>query len=180
MAARRIRSTLNNKYTQPLKIGCLDLVIAPNADYNSIVYRNTHTPVTRKDYSIKASAKFNALTIDGVQLVAYLHRGENIASSSNCTFRIYSISTNNNWTETLLYTTPGSLVGGKFVAVATQANLGVGVSLDSEITLAIETDLFRLGNKYKSKIYINHLGVYDSILRLRADVDFLDITKLDE
>jgi len=39
--------------------------------------------------------------------------------------------------------------------------------------------MLRWGRTYKNKIYINHLGVYDSIVRLKNDIEFLDISKQD-
>ena len=52
--------------------------------------------------------------------------------------------------------------------------------MDGDTTLMIEGVAIRSGVTYRDRIYVNHLGVYDSIIRLRNAVDFLDITKLDE
>lgn len=176
-----MRSTINNGYVQPLKLGISSrLVVAPNVDYNSIVLRNTHRAPDPKDYSVKLFAKFDTQDFDGIHLICGLEKDASFVASANCTFNIYSVSLDNNWTETLLYTASGVANGNKFTLSATNANLGNPTNLDGELTLAISAQVSRGRDVYKSKIYLNHLGVYDSIIRLRNKVRFLEIIKKDE
>ena len=45
-------------------------------------------------------------------------------------------------------------------------------------TIMIEATAIRLGVTYRDRIYVNHLGIYDNVTRLRGDVEFLDLTKV--
>lgn len=155
------------------------LVITPNVDYNSILLKNTHERSSNKDYSVKLWGKFDTVNFDGIQLMCYLHKKEEILQTSECTFKVYKVEPN-SWDESFLFENVGVYSTNKFVLSVTQAQLGVTAELDGDYTLAIEASIKRGTKAFKSKIYLNHLGVYDSIFRLRQDVEFLDITKVDE
>ncbi len=180
MSTRRIRSTINNKYVQPLKL-CVGrkLIVTPNVDYNSILFTKKHKAKNNSDYSQILWAKFETQNFNGIQLITYLERNGEKLSVGNCVFQIYSISTDTNWSETLLTTISGTANNGRLIASVPQSSLNP-TELDGEITLAIKCTLNRQGKTFTKKIYLNHLGVYDSIFRLRQDVEFLDITKVDE
>lgn len=179
MATRRIKSTINNKYVQPLKLSSRDIVVSPNADYNSILYRTPHRATSDADISVKLWGKFNTISFDGIQLIAYLHKNETITGSGSCIFNISRVDPS-SWQESAIFSTSGVYGDGKFTASATQADLGSTAELDGDITLAIDVIITRRNKRFKSKIYLNHLGVYESVFKLRQDVEFLDLTKLDE
>jgi hypothetical protein len=44
----------------------------------------------------------------------------------------------------------------------------------------IQATIVRLGITYRDRIYVNHLGIFDNVTRLRGDVEFLEVTKKDE
>lgn len=94
-------------------------------------------------------------------------------------FSVYLVSTDTTWTETLITDVVGTLDGTRLTAELPQSLLGV-IELDGEFTLAVKCTITRQGTNYTKKIYLNHLGVYESIFRLRQKVAFLDITKKDE
>lgn len=180
MSSRRIRSTINNTYVQPLKLGTgRKLVISLCSNYNSVLFTKRHKPASARDFNITLWAKFNTDSFDGIQMISFLEKNDQSMSAADCSFDIYSLSTDNLWTETLRTTVTGSYSNGKFIASASQASLAP-VDLDGEVTLAIKCTMQRQGKTFTKKIYLNHLGVYDSIFRLRKDVEFLDLTKVDE
>lgn len=183
MAARRIRATINNGYVQPLKLGLgRKVVITPNNDYNSILLSKKHRGASPLNYKAKLWAKFDGQNFDGIKLISGIYKDEvNVIPSGSCTFNISSVSLDGTWTETFLYSTPGTVQGdGTFIASATQANLGSSTQLDGELTFAIEVSLVKQGTTLTNKVYLNHLGIYDSFFRLKQFVDFLNLTKLDE
>jgi hypothetical protein len=181
MASRRIKPTINNKYVQPLKLGFKNKhIISLCNDYNSIMTKVSHKPISDSDYSIKAWLKFNAETFDGIQMFAGLMKNKQFKSIGSCTFKIYSISTDDNWVETLLVTSSGTaLPDGRFKATATEAALSPA-ELIGEITFKMEVDITRANKNYSEVYFFNHIGIYGSFIQLKQDVDFLDITKLDE
>jgi len=179
MAARRIKATINSSYVQPLKLQMGNIVLSMNNHYNSILTRQSQS---KPSYELDLWTKFAANTFDGIQIQARLLRNkEEIVEAKEVIFSIYSISTDNLWTKTLLYTSPGSQQSdGTFTLLATGTNLGPSVDLDGEITLFIEARSQRLKKQYYCSKYFNHLGCYDSIVRLRQETEFLFVTKKDE
>lgn len=181
MATRRIKMLTNNNYTQPLKLRAgRKLVITPNCSYNSILFTQKHRGFIPSNETVSVWAKFNTNTFDGIQMVAWLEDlDHNLLSSAQCQFKVYYVDVTDNWGQTLIYTTSATLSNGKWVAAPTQANLGAVNCLDGERTLMIEATLSKWGKLYSKKIYVNHLGIYDSIIRLKNEIEFLSITKQD-
>lgn len=181
MASRRVKMTLNNKYVQPLKLCFKNRhVLSPSSNYNSLLTKVSHKACIDSDYKIKAWMRFNANTFDGVQMIAGLQKGKRLKSIGSCTFKIYAFSVDDLWTETLLVTSIGTpLPDGRFTANAVESSLAP-IGLDGEITFKLEVDIERSGKTYTDVYYFNHLGIYDSFIKLKQEVEFLDITKLDE
>jgi hypothetical protein len=182
MATRRIKATINNQYVQPLKLRTgRSLVLSPSSSYNCVLFTQSHRASSPRDYQLNVWAKFAQNNFDGMHVLSYLEKGGDIVQSANYTFKIYSISTDSNWSETLVATKTGVVLpDGSFKCEVTAAEFPSGMVLDGDLTFAVEATCNRVKNKYTKKIYVNHLGVYDSIVRLRKKVDFLTITKLDE
>jgi hypothetical protein len=129
---------------------------------------------------IKIAARFNDTTFNNIQLTGYLYEPQNaaIANAADCSFKVYTVSTP-DWTETLLTTLSGvQLVNNYFYVNPTTASLGL--DFQGGDTIMIEATITRLGVVYRDRVYINHLGIYDNVVRLRQDVEWLDISKLDE
>lgn len=180
MATRRIKPTINCPYIQPLKLGTdRKLVVAPSAVYNSILFTKKHKSGSDKEIKILQWAKFDANNFDGIFVFASLLKNSKNISGANCNFSIYSVALDGTWAETFVVSKSGTLSGDKYIAHITQSDLDP-LELDGERTFAIEVSISRLGKTYTNKIYINHLGIYENVLRLRQDVEFLDITKVDE
>jgi hypothetical protein len=182
MATRRIRATINNKYSQPLKLKTgRRLVITPNADYNSILFTKRHKAIDDRVFKTKVWAKFDGQNFDGIHMVAALYGvNETLLTSASCVFKVYYVDADQNWGKTLVYTGNGTLQNGLWVLPATQTNLGPTTELDGERSLMIEATITRLGKEYKSSVYVNHLGIFDSLFRLKNEVEFLAVTKKDE
>ena len=181
MAARRIKMLTNNHYVQPLKVGFKNkMVLTPNASYNSIVVNLKHRASQESAFSVKAWLRFNSNTFDGVQMVGSLVRGRDAKTIATCTFKIYSVDVTDTWAETLLLTASGTAVNQtKFTASAPESALNP-TTLTGELTYKMEVEITRLGKVYSDVFYFNHIGIYDTTVRLRKRIDFLAITKLDE
>ncbi len=179
---RRVRGTINNDYVQPLKLGISDrLVVSPNNSYNSILLRNTHRPFDPNLYDLELWGKFDTNDFDGIHIHGALMRGSETRSLGSCAFDIHKVAIDSTWNETLLYQGAGSVLSdGSFGLSVTQSNLGSSNIMDGELTLAIYATAVRGTRTYKKKIYLNHLGTYDSIIRLRNKVKFLEIIKKDD
>jgi len=163
---------------QPLKLRTSrKLVVSLCSNYNSILFTKSRKAPIRRDYSLLLAAKFNTVDFDGIHMISELSRDAQPLQIGSGTFEIYSISLDGTWTETFLTTVLGSVSGSKLTASVPQSSLP---ELDGEVTLAIKCSVKRQSDTYTKNVYVNHLGTYDSITRLRQDVEFLDITKVDE
>jgi hypothetical protein len=180
MASRRVAMLTNNQYVQPLKLSFTNKkVIAPCAAYNSILTKTSFEKPTNKDFKVKAWLRFNSDTLNGVQMIASLIRGKNAKAIGSCTFKIYSVSVTDNWEELLLVTVSGNEINGnRFSASVPESSLAP-TSLTGELTYRMEVEVTRQNKLYTDNFYFNHIGIYDSFVRLKSDVEFLDIIKVD-
>lgn len=180
MANRRVMMLTNNQYVQPLKVSFNNKkVITPSAAYNSVVTKVTYEKPQKRDYQVKAWLRFNSDTFDGVQLVGSLVRGKDTKTIAGCTFKVYSIDLTNSWIETLCTTVSGTAISGNRFSASVLESALAPADLAGEITYKIEVNITRLGKMYSDVFYFNHLGIYDSFIRLKNDVEFLSITKKD-
>lgn len=130
---------------------------------------------------IKIAAKFNEVTFDNIQMIAYLYDAKNmsVASSANCVFKIYRISAP-DWTETFVTSLSGTLLGNNYFYANPVLSGLSSIDFSGGESIMIEVSVERLGVIYRDRAYFNHLGIYDNVTRLRQDVEFLEITKQDE
>lgn len=128
----------------------------------------------------KIHAKFNTDTLDNIQLTGYLYDAKNagVGNAASCSFKIYKIESP-DWTETLITTISGTKLSNNYYYTNPTTN-SLGLDFIGSDTIMIEATLTRLSETYRDRVYINHLGVYGSIVRLKQDVEWLDISKLDE
>lgn len=131
---------------------------------------------------IKLTAKFNDNTFNDIKIIGYLYDQQNasIGNASTCQFKLYKI-TIPDWTEVLVTTLNGNqLTNNYFYSNPTLSSLLPDFNFDGGDVLMVEGTITRLGVTYRDRVYLNHLGVYDSVVRLKQAVDYLDITKKDE
>jgi len=133
---------------------------------------------------LKLAAQLDTSTLDEIRLVGYLYNPASgaVDSAATVVFYIYKVTdiTTPRWDDQLISTQTGDVQSNNYYFKSINISSLSGVNLDGDTTLMVEGVATRLGITYRDRIYVNHLGVYDSIVRLRNDVEFLDITKLDE
>jgi len=182
MAARRVYPLYNEPWHQVLKTSIFKKrqVLNSANSYITNLVKPTFRPQTQDAFEIKSWAKFESQNFDGIQLIAGLYKTAKIRSIGSCTFRVYAISTDNNWSETLVATLTGTAMpDGRFKASVTESMFG-SLYMDGEISLRIEVDITRQNKTFNDFFYINHLGIYGNVFVLRKDVKFLELTKMDE
>lgn len=129
---------------------------------------------------IKIAARLNDQTFNNIQVTAYLYdqKTGSISNAASCVFNIYKVTVP-TWNDTFITTINGVQQPNQYFYVnPTIASLGI--DLIGGDTLMIEGVIVRLGVTYRDRIYVNHLGIYNSVIKLKQDVEWLDITKLDE
>lgn len=137
--------------------------------------------VKSSDKEVKLHAKFNTDSLNDIQLIAYLYdkKYNGVRKAASAVFQIYKVSVI-NWTETFILSANGLETPDHYFYSQVSLNSIIGTNLDGDTSLRIDVSIIRGKDTFINRIYVNHLGVYDSIVRLRKDVQFLDLTKLDE
>lgn len=131
---------------------------------------------------VKIGVELDPDTLDSIRFTAYLYNPIDglIANAATCTFDIYKVI-KPGWYETLLSSVSGTIQSDNHYFYAEKLITDFNpTEFDGGPTMMVEVNILRLGEIYKERIYINHLGIYDSFFRLKQEVEFLDVTKLDE
>jgi hypothetical protein len=181
MASRRVSMLTNNKYVQPLKLLFNSKkLIAPNSAYTSILTKPDFVRPSKKDLKLKSWLRFNSETFDGIQVFAALIENGKLRSLAECSFSIYLIDAENNWSQTFLASVDGVSVDGvNFSATFSESDLSPAF-LTGELTFKMEAKAKRFSKNYSDVSFFNHIGIYDSLVRLKNELEFLDISKVDE
>lgn len=133
---------------------------------------------------IKLAAQLDTITMDKIRIIGYLYNSRNgtIDNAGSVVFKVYKVAdiTTPKWDDQLLTTISGTLQSNSYYFTDILISSLTGTNLDGDTTLMVEGTATRLGVTYRDRIYVNHLGVYDSIVRLKNDVEYLDISKVDE
>lgn len=139
---------------------------------------------TNSSQIIKLAAQFDTENMSKVRMIGYLYNSKNgsVDSAATITFKVYKVENLNSpkWADTLITTLNGEFQDNSYFFADIDTSSLTGANLDGDTTLMIEGTATRLGITYRDRIYLNHLGVYDSITRLKQEVEFLDLTKVDE
>lgn len=141
---------------------------------------NPNSELTNSAQVVKLSAEFDTTTFNKIRMVGYLYNtvSGGIDSASSCIFNIYRVA-QGNWNDVLITTITGDLQPNSYYFKDIDLSSLSPADLDGDTTLMIECFIVRLSQTYRDRIYVNHLGVYDSIVRLKSDIEFLDISKQD-
>lgn len=171
----------DNEDAQILRVDYSDRYLVNDANDWQLLF-GPNSELNPSERIIKIAAELDTDTLDAIRFTAYLYNQNTgaVDNASTCQFNIYRVK-KPGWEDELLTTISGTfqISNSYFFASDLITNLSPA-ELDGDTTLMVEATITRLANTYRDRVYINHLGSYESIIRLRNDVDFLDITKLDE
>ena len=172
---RRVRRLDICDYTVPIGQRAGQLFTQSNQS-NVTLERTWHN--NKSEISANLHATFESNNFDGFNIIAGLSEAEYNVSGSLDVFKVYSVNIN-NWEKTLVVTKSATQSGDYFTCNVTASDLGANEYTGAEVYF-IEASITRRRRSFYVGKYFNHLGIYDSWFRLKQDVDFLDITKLDE
>jgi hypothetical protein len=180
MAVRRLVAHSNTQDSQWLKIDHNSRYIENHSEEWQFLF-GPNSELTNSQQILKIAAEFDKVNLDSIYFTSYLYNQNtgNVDNASSCTLRIYKV-TNPNWSESIIYTNSiPALPNQHFYAKVPLASLP-GVDFEGGDVILMEAVIVRSGTTYRDRAYVNHLGVYDSIIRLKQDVEWLDLSKLDE
>lgn len=176
---RRIVAHDENEDNQWLKVDHSSRFIENDSEDWQFLFGPNST-LTASTLVPKISARINTDTFGNIQVTGYLYDAKNasISNAAACSFRIFKVSAP-DWTDVLVTTLAGTQLSNNYYYInPTIASLGI--DFEGGDTIMVEATITRLSETYRDRVYINHLGIYDSVVRLRQDVEWLDISKLDE
>lgn len=145
---------------------------------------NVNSTLTNSSQVIKLAAQLDTTTLDKIRIMGYLYNPVNgtVDNAASIIFNVYRVEdiTTPKWNDVFIVALTGDLQSNSYYFKDINMTSLTGTNLDGDTTLMIEGVATRLGVTYRDRIYVNHLGVYSSVVRLRQDVEFLDVTKQDE
>ena len=170
----------NQEENQILKVDSLKRYVVNDEEYWQFLF-GPNSALTQSQQVVKLAAEFDTTDLSSVRFTGYLYnpRTGGVDSAATCLFSVYLVSAP-EWSETLVGTFSGAVQSNNYFFSDIDLTSLVPAELDGDATLMIEARITRLSETFRDRVYVNHLGVYDSIVRLRNDVEFLDVTKLDE
>lgn len=179
---RKLLAQDENEVNQWLKVDHNTRYIVNDTNDWQFLFGPNSTPSTSGQI-LKLAAQLDTNTLDKIRIIGYLYNPAtgSIDSLGNISFKVYRVAdiTTPKWDDELITTLSGTLQSNSYYFVDISISALTGANLDGETTLMIEGVGTRLSSTYRDRIYVNHLGVYQSVIQLRQDVDFLNITKKD-
>lgn len=183
MATRKLIAQHNTKHNQILKMDSISRFIVNDCHKWQFLF-NANSDFTNSTQVAKVAAEFDTSNFNKIRVTGYLYNPYNgtIDNANTCSFKIFRVRklVNPRWDDLLVYTTSGVQDSNSYYYSEIDLSSITGAELDGDTTLMIEVTIDRLGRLYRERVYVNHLGVYDSIVRLRQAVQWLEISKLDE
>lgn len=176
---RRLVAQDDNDDNQWLKVDHDTRYIVNDADDWQFLF-GPASELSNSTQIIKITARFDDSTFNNLKVIAYLYDAQNasVGNAGSCSFKFYKVNTP-DWTETLINTSSGTQLANNYFYLNPTLSTFPSMNFQGGDTLMIEATIVRLGVTYRDRVYINHLGIYDNVTRLRQDVDFLSITKKD-
>ena len=157
---RRLLATDNNQDCQILKVDSSKRYLVNDTEDWQFMF-GPNSDLTTSTQIAKIGAEFNINTFNSINMVAYLFNTltGSVDNSGDCVFKIYKVDSNSTWNDVLLTTINGTLQNNNYYFASELITNLSGATLDGMTTLMIEVSMVRLGNIYKDRLYINHLGV---------------------
>lgn len=129
---------------------------------------------------VKIAAELDPDTFDSIRFTAYLYNpiGGSIDNAATCSFDIYRVG-KPGWKDEFITSVAGAIQLNHYFYAEKSITDFLPTEFDGGPTMMIEVNITRLGENFKERIYINHLGIYDTTFRIKQDVEFLEVTKAD-
>jgi hypothetical protein len=145
----------------------------------NVVLERTWHKQSRPQFEINAHVKFNTDLMKGIQVVAQLEDRGDVRASANPLFKLYRVA-ENSWAETFIDDfVPVEFSHGVWSRGIDQSDIDPN-ELSGREVYVVEVYLSRKRRTYKKKFWVNHLGAFDSIWRLKRAAEQHEILKLDE
>lgn len=169
----------SQKYNQVLRLDCKPRFVTLTEDKWQFLF-GPKSVFSERDFVVKMAARFNDETMSSIKMAAYLYSPSTggVNNAATAVFDIYKTS-GPNWNDEHITTVSGLVQSNSYFYYELNSS-AIGTDFLGETTLMIECVLTRLGEKFRDRVYVNHLGIFDNCFRLKQEIDFLDLIKKDE
>lgn len=182
MAIRRLVAQDDSQETQRLKIDAQNRFIENHSSEWQFLF-GPNSELINSRQILKIAAELDTSTLANIRIIGYLYNEitGNIDAAASVIFNVYRVEdiTTPRWNDQPILILNGILQSNNYFFVESPISSFTGANLDGDTTLMIEAVALRSGTTYRNRIYVNHLGIYENVFRLRQDVEFLKITKED-
>lgn len=114
-------------------------------------------------------ASFDSSAMQGIKVIATLRRGLQDAASVVENVALYRVA-DGSWLETFVFQKAPTMNGLSWSCSFSQSDLGAN-ELSGAETYSVVVSFRRRREIYRAKCYFNHLGCFDSINRLRQEIE---------
>ncbi len=174
---RKVRRLDQCEYLIPLSMKSSQILTLSNQ--SNVLLERTWDQDSRAKFDLHIHAKFDSAAMNGFMMVASLLKNNRPSDCVISEFKVYLVN-EANWTETLIDTVSATQYShGTFSADISQADLNPN-ELSGREVFSIECVATRRRKTYRKKVWFNHLGCYDHLIRLRHAVEYLESAKADE
>lgn len=180
MITKRLLAQNDNEVNQILNVDVtVPYIVNTSSDWQMLFNRNSS--ISEIPRILKIAAQLDPSDFDKIRVIGYLFNPKtgNADKATSCSFKIHKVE-NPIWTEQLLHTENGAEQANHYFLISVDQSSLSSANINGEDSLMIEVTAVRKNKIFKDRIYANHLGIYDSYIRLKRKVQFLDATKLDE
>ena len=144
-------------------------IVCTGSDWQMLF--NSNSELTTSFRVLKLAAELPLATPDKFRLTAYLFNTltGSVDNATSCEFKIFVAASDadNSWADIYLGSLPGVIQNNQyFFAELPFADLAPYV-FDGSSTILIDAYVMRMKTTYRDRLYVNHLGVYNSIEALR-------------
>lgn len=177
---RKLLAQTDNEENQWLKVDSNKRYIVNDTEDWQFLF-GPNSAFTASSVAIKIAAEFNKVDFNTIRFAAYLYNATSgtVANAATVTFNVYLITTP-SWTEQYVTSFSGTQAYNNYFFSDVPLSSLSPIDFFGGDTIMIEAVATRLTETYRDRVYINHLGIYDNVDRIRKDVEFLDISKVDE
>jgi len=172
---RKIRHLASSEYVIPVNRAAPGLVALSN-QYNCYLER-IWGQSDEQVVSVNLHARFNTSTMNGIEIETSLFKNKVITSSLVST-KLYVLADSGFAKTFITDVTMTETSTGVFTGTVNQTTLALN-ELSGRETYFVECKFTRIRKKYSKGVYFNHLGIFDSVNRLRHETELLQITKVD-
>lgn len=180
MPATKKLLSQNNEDSQILRVNSLKRFIVVKSNDWQLLF-NSRSSLGSPDLRVRGAAEFDSESFTKIRMTAYLFDQvtNSVSLGSSCLFKLYKVI-QPQWQEIFITNLNGSIINSNSYFFAEIDTNLIDVDLLGETTFMVSATVQRLDKSYTNRFYLNHAGIYANCFKLKQDINYLDLIKMDE